>query len=148
MHARRRSELGAGCLFEVRRGRRDGRTVRQVRARRRREAGASVHRGGIRPRGSDAFALHGTDRAGTFVREILPTWDLDYELDPALDALTDDRSMLDVRVSALRSGERANWFELAVDVFVGGGEPLTQKELQALLASTGRFAEVRGKLVD
>jgi superfamily II DNA or RNA helicase len=103
---------------------------------------------GFVPRGSDAFALHGTDRAGTFVREILPTWDLDYELDPALDALTDDRSMLDVRVSALRSGERADWFELAVDVFVGGGEPLTQKELQALLASTGRFAEVRGKLVD
>jgi superfamily II DNA or RNA helicase len=38
---------------------------------------------------------------------------------------------------------------LKVDVFVGGSsEALTQKELAALLSSSGRFAEVRGKLVD
>ncbi len=103
---------------------------------------------GFVPRGSDAFALHGPERAATFVRETLPEWDLEYELDPALDALTSDRSSLDFRVSALRSGERPDWFELAIDVFVGEGEPLTQKELQVLLASTGRFAEIRGKLVD
>jgi len=103
---------------------------------------------GFVPRGSDAFALHGPQRAASFVRETLPQWDLEYELDPALDALTSDRSSLDFRVSALRSGERPDWFELAIDVFVGEGEPLTQKELQVLLASTGRFAEIRGKLVD
>ncbi len=103
---------------------------------------------GFVPRGSDAFALHGPERAAKFVRETLPEWNLDYELDPALDALTGDRSSLDFRVSAIRSGERPDWFELAVDVFVGEGDPLTQKELQALLSTTGRFAEIRGKLVD
>ena len=103
---------------------------------------------GFVPRGSDAFALHGPERAAKFVRETLPDWNLDYELDPALDALNSDRSALDFRVSAIRSGERQDWFELAVDVFVGDTEPLTQKELQALLSTTGRFAEIRGKLVD
>jgi superfamily II DNA or RNA helicase len=103
---------------------------------------------GFVPRGSDAFALHGPERAATFVREALPAWDLEYELDSALDALTADRSPLDFRVAALRSGERPDWFELSVDVFVGEGEPLTQKELQALLDTTGRYAEIRGKLVD
>jgi superfamily II DNA or RNA helicase len=103
---------------------------------------------GFVPRGSDGFALHGPDRAAHFVREVLPGWSLDYALDPALDALTADRSPLGFRVAALRSGERPDWFELAVDVFVGDGEPLTQKELQALLATSGSFAEVRGKLID
>jgi superfamily II DNA or RNA helicase len=103
---------------------------------------------GFVPRGGDAFALHGVERAAEFVRETLPGWKLDYELDHSLDALGDDRFALDVHVSAVRSSERPDWFELALDVFVGSGEPLTPKELQALLATSGRYAEVRGKLVD
>lgn len=103
---------------------------------------------GFVPRGGDAFALHGVERAAEFVREALPHWKLEYELDDSLDALGNDRFALDVHVSAVRSDERPDWFELALDVFVGQGEPLTPKELQALLATTGRYAEVRGKLVD
>ena len=105
---------------------------------------------GFVPRSSDGFALHGTDRAANFVREVLPTWDdLERRLDPGLTDLVRGKTDLDINVSAERSGEDANWFELKVDVFVGGsGEALTQKELSALLSSSGRFAEVRGKLVD
>ena len=105
---------------------------------------------GFVPRSSDGFALHGTDRAANFVRDVLPTWDdLERRLDPGLTDLVRGKTDLDINVSAERSGEDANWFELKVDVFVGGsGEALTQKELAALLSSSGRFAEVRGKLVD
>ena len=46
-----------------------------------------------------------------------------------------------------QDGER-DWFELNVDVFVGDGSALTPKELAALLQSSGRYAEVRGKLFD
>ncbi|GAC1490952.1 MAG: hypothetical protein NVS1B2_01580 [Vulcanimicrobiaceae bacterium] len=105
---------------------------------------------GFVPRSADGFALHGTDRAASFVRDVLPTWDdLERRLDPGLTDLVRGKTELDINVSAERSGEDANWFELKVDVFVGGsGEALTQKELAALLQSSGRYAEVRGKLVD
>jgi hypothetical protein len=105
---------------------------------------------GFVPRSSDGFALHGADRAAHFVRETLPTWDdLDRRLDPGLTDLVRGNTELDINVVAERSGVDANWFELKVDVFVGGsGAALTPKELAALLSSSGRFAEVRGKLVD
>jgi len=105
---------------------------------------------GFVPRSTDGFALHGADRAANFVRDILPTWDdLERRLDPGLTDLVRGNTELDINVVAERSGEDADWFELKVDVFVGGsGEALTQKELAALLSTNGRFAEVRGKLVD
>lgn len=105
---------------------------------------------GFVPRSADGFALHGADRAANFVREILPTWtDLERRLDPGLSELVGGKTELDINVVAERSSEDADWFELKVDVFVGGsGEALTQKELTALLSSSGRFAEVRGRLVD
>lgn len=105
---------------------------------------------GFVPRSSDGFALHGADRAAHFVRETLPTWDdLDRRLDPGLTDLVRGNTELDINVVAERSGVDSNWFELKVDVFVGGSGPaLTPKELAALLSSSGRFAEVRGKLVD
>ena len=105
---------------------------------------------GFVPRSADGFALHGADRAAHFVREVLPAWD-DFErrLDPGLADLVGGQTELDINVVAERSGEDADWFELKVDVFVGGsGEALTPSELAALLKSSGRYAEVRGKLVD
>ncbi|MBD5603697.1 MAG: hypothetical protein IAI48_01175 [Candidatus Eremiobacteraeota bacterium] len=105
---------------------------------------------GFVPRSADGFALHGADRAAHFVRETLSAWDdLERRLDPGLTDLVRGNTELDINVVAERSGEDADWFELKVDVFVGGsGEALTQKELAALLSTSGRFAEVRGKLVD
>jgi superfamily II DNA or RNA helicase len=105
---------------------------------------------GFVPRAGDSFALHGADRAATFVREVLPTWkDFDRRLDPALLDVAGGNSSLDINVSALRSPEGGDWFELRVDVFVGGAtEALSKKELSALLSSTERYADVRGKLVD
>ncbi len=105
---------------------------------------------GFVPRSSDGFALHGTDRAAAFVRETLPLWDdLDRRLDPGLTDLVRGEVELDINVVAERSGEDSDWFELKVDVFVGGSsEALSPKELAALLSSSGRYAEVRGKLVD
>ncbi len=105
---------------------------------------------GFVPRSTDGFALHGADRAANFVRETLPTWD-DFErrLDPGLTDLVRGQTDLDINVVAERSGEDADWFELKVDVFVSGsGDALTPSELGALLGSSGRYAEVRGKLVD
>ena len=104
---------------------------------------------GFVPRSADGFALHGADRAANFVRDALPTWtDLDRRLDPGLTDFASGETKLDINVVAERTGE-ADWFELKVDVFVGGSsEALSQKELQALLSGSGRFAEVRGKLVD
>jgi superfamily II DNA or RNA helicase len=105
---------------------------------------------GFVPRSTDGFALHGADRAANFVRDVLPDWnDLERRLDPGLTDLVRGDTELDINVVAERSAEDSDWFELKVDVFVGGsGEALTQKELAALLSSSGRFAEVRGKLVD
>jgi len=106
---------------------------------------------GFVPRGGDAFALHGADRAADFVRDVLPQWtDLERRVDRTLVDLVDGDPEIDVAVSARPAdGQQVGWFELQVDVFVGGEtQPLTQKELATLLATGGRFAEVRGKLVD
>jgi superfamily II DNA or RNA helicase len=104
---------------------------------------------GFVPRGVDAFALHGADRAAAFVRETLPTWsDLDRRLDPGLVDLAAGSAQLDVSVSAVRRLPDADWFELNVDATLPGGETLTAAELEALLASSGKYADVRGKLLD
>jgi superfamily II DNA or RNA helicase len=101
---------------------------------------------GFVPRGGDTFALHDADRAAEVVRTTWPSWDdLEVRLDESLAALAG--SSVDVAVSASAT-EGGDWFELDVSVFVGGGEPLTRDELRALLGSKGRYAEVRGKLVD
>ncbi|HEV3088671.1 MAG TPA: SNF2-related protein, partial [Candidatus Elarobacter sp.] len=102
---------------------------------------------GFVPRGGDSFALHDADRAAEIVRTVWPSWDdVDVRLDESLAALAGGGSV-DVSVSAT-AAEAGDWFELDVSVFVGGGEPLTREELRALLGAKGRFAEVRGKLVD
>jgi superfamily II DNA or RNA helicase len=104
---------------------------------------------GFVPRAADGFALHGPDRSAAFIRDVLPAWDdVDRRLDPGLLDVVAGNTDLDIDVSAVRSGEERNWFELRVDVFVGGGEPLSPTELEALLSSNERFADVRGKLVD
>jgi superfamily II DNA or RNA helicase len=102
---------------------------------------------GFVPRGGDAFALHDADRAAETVRTTWPAWDdVEIRLDESLAALAGD-GKVDVSVSAT-AAEQGDWFELDVAVFVGGGEPLTRDELRALLGAKGRYAEVRGKLVD
>ncbi len=105
---------------------------------------------GFVPRSADAFALHGPDRAAAFVREMLPSWsDLDRRLDPGLIDIAEGSNRIDINVAALRSGESSDWFDLKVDVFVGDeAQPLSDKELSTLLATSGRYAEVRGRLVD
>ncbi len=105
---------------------------------------------GFVPRGGDAFALFGPDRAAAFLQQTLGEWDdVEVRLDSALDALRRGETELDIAVSARREdAEERDWFALSVDVFVGAGEPLTPKEITALLAGNGRYAEVRGKLVD
>jgi superfamily II DNA or RNA helicase len=117
-------------------------------------ARAFAHRfleAGFVPRGGDAFALHDVERAATFVREIVGGWDdVDIILDDSLSAVASGESAMNVSISARPTdadGER-DWFELNVDVFVGDGSALTPKELAALLQSSGRYAEVRGKLFD
>ncbi|HEY4439725.1 MAG TPA: SNF2-related protein, partial [Candidatus Elarobacter sp.] len=102
---------------------------------------------GFVPRGSDGFALHDADRAADVVRELWPSWsDVDVRLDESLLSLIGE-SGVDVSVHA-SAADGGDWFDLDVSVFVGGGEPLTREELRALLGSKGRYAEVRGKLVD
>jgi superfamily II DNA or RNA helicase len=102
---------------------------------------------GFVPRGGDAFALHDADRAAETVRTTWPAWDdVEIRLDESLAALAGD-GKVDVSVSAT-AAEQGDWFELDVAVFVGSGEPLTREELRALLGAKGRYAEVRGKLVD
>ena len=104
---------------------------------------------GFVPRGIDAFALHGADRAAAFVRETLPAWgDLDRRLDPGLAELAAGGGQLDVSVSAVRPQAEADWFELNVDAMLPDGQTLTPAEIEALLASSGRYADVRGRLVD
>jgi superfamily II DNA or RNA helicase len=104
---------------------------------------------GFVPRGVDAFALHGTDRAAAFVREVLPTWgDLERRLDPGLTDLASGGAQLGISVSAVRPAAEADWFELSVDATLPDGQTLTPAEIEALLASSGKYAEVRGKLVD
>ncbi len=102
---------------------------------------------GFVPRGGDGFALHDADRAAEVVRTLWPSWDdTEVRLDESLAALAGGGNV-DVAVSA-NAAEAGDWFELDVAVFVGGGEPLTREELRALLGAKGRYAEVRGKLVD
>ena len=111
---------------------------------------------GFVPRGNDGFALHSADRAATVIKELLPTWeDCEVRLDESLSALGGgEGGKIDIAISTRPAepdadgGPRQDWFELNVDVFIGDGEALTPKELAALLSTTGRFAEVRGKLVD
>jgi superfamily II DNA or RNA helicase len=128
----------------------DGRFVRFAPS----AARAFAHRfldAGFVPRGGDAFALHDVERAAAFVREVVGEWDdVDVVLDDSLTAVASGESAIDVSISARPSdvdGER-DWFELNVDVFVGEGTALSPKELAALLQSSGRYAEVRGKLFD
>jgi superfamily II DNA or RNA helicase len=102
---------------------------------------------GFVPRGSDGFALHDADRAADVVRTVWPGWDdADVRLDDSLVSLATG-GVVDVAVHATAT-ESGDWFDLDVEVFVGGGEPLTRDELRALLGAKGRYAEVRGKLVD
>ncbi|HYW53875.1 MAG TPA: hypothetical protein VE826_07895, partial [Dongiaceae bacterium] len=102
---------------------------------------------GFVPRGGDGFALHDADRAAEIVRTLWPAWDdAEVRLDESLAALAGG-GKVDVSVSATAS-DAGDWFDLDVSVFVGGGEPLTREELRALLGAKGRYAEVRGKLVD
>jgi superfamily II DNA or RNA helicase len=102
---------------------------------------------GFVPRGIDGFALHDADRAAEIVRDVWPSWDdTEIRLDESLAALAGG-GKVDVAVSAT-AAETGDWFDLDVSVFVGGGEPLTREELRALLGAKGRYAEVRGKLVD
>ena len=128
----------------------DGRFVRFAPA----TARAFAHRfleAGFVPRGGDSFALHDVERAATFVRDVVGDWDdVDVVLDDSLMSVAAGDSAIDVSISARPSdadGER-DWFELNVDVFIGDGTALTPKELAALLQSSGRYAEVRGKLFD
>jgi superfamily II DNA or RNA helicase len=102
---------------------------------------------GFVPRGGDGFALHDADRAAEIVRTVWPSWeDVEVRLDESLAALAGG-GKVDVTVSAT-AADAGDWFDLDVSVFVGGGEPLTREELRALLGAKGRYAEVRGKLVD
>ncbi|GAC1417017.1 MAG: hypothetical protein NVSMB5_07400 [Candidatus Velthaea sp.] len=129
----------------------DGRFVRFASATARTFAQRFVEAGFV-PRGGDGFALHDAERAAVLIREILPEWeDVEVRLDESLSALSGGADAIDISVSARPSsveGESNDWFELNVDVFVGGGDALTPKELAALLSSSGRYAEVRGKLFD
>ncbi|MEA2721124.1 MAG: hypothetical protein QOJ39_2988 [Candidatus Eremiobacteraeota bacterium] len=102
---------------------------------------------GFVPRGGDGFALHDADRAAEIVRTVWPSWeDVEIRLDESLAALAGG-GKVDVTVSAT-AAEAGDWFDLDVSVFIGSGEPLTRDELRALLGQKGRYAEVRGKLVD
>lgn len=105
---------------------------------------------GFVPRGADRYAMHGAERAAAFVREVWPNWnDLDRRIDRTLEDLTGEATHFDVSVSVRHSdsGEE-NWFEMDVGVSMDGGDKLTSAELEALLSSNGRYADVRGRLVD
>jgi len=104
---------------------------------------------GFVPRGGETFALHDVERSAHFVRYVLPTWDDVFaEIDDSLDAVAGNAHAIDIAVRAEHSGDDRDWFDLSLDVFVGGGEPLNPRELTALLQTKGRYAEVRGKLYD
>ncbi len=116
-----------------------------------RELARRIVEAGFVPRGGDVFALHDLERAALFVRDVVPAWkDFDAVIDDTLAAITGEAPAVDVSITARQiddEGER-DWFELDVGVFVGEGGALTPRELAALLQSSGRFAEVRGKLFD
>ena len=103
---------------------------------------------GFVPRGADVFALHDADRAAEVVRTTWPSWDdVEIRLDESLASLLGG-GVIDVAISAAAVEGGGDWFDLDVSVFVGDGQPLTREELRALLGAKGRYAEVRGKLVD
>jgi superfamily II DNA or RNA helicase len=103
---------------------------------------------GCVPRFDGTFSLHGAERAADFVRETLPQWsDLDIELDATLGGVTTP-SRLDLTVGARAPSGAEDWFELDIDVVVDEGDPLSPEELRAILSGTGRYADVRGRLVD
>ncbi|MBV8602585.1 MAG: DEAD/DEAH box helicase, partial [Candidatus Eremiobacteraeota bacterium] len=106
---------------------------------------------GFVPHGDGAFALHGAERAATFVRETLPSWaDVRIRLDRSLEGVSDAQA-LDLSIGARRSEGAEDWFELDVGVFFRdeeNAESLTPQELTAILAGSGRYADVRGRLLD
>ncbi len=104
---------------------------------------------GFVPRSADTFALHDADRAARAIREAFPEWDdVEIRLDETLVGISEDNAKIGISIGAQKSEEREDWFELSVDVFVDDGAALTPKELAAVLAAKGRYAEIRGKLVD
>jgi superfamily II DNA or RNA helicase len=111
---------------------------------------ARLTQAGFVPRGADRYAMHGAERAASFVRDLWPTWtDLDRRIDRTLEDLTGKATYFNVSVS-VRPGEsgEANWFEMNVGVELEGGEKLTAAEIETLLAGSGRYADLRGRLVD
>ncbi len=105
---------------------------------------------GFVPRGVDAFALHGADRAAEFVLAVLPQWEgIEVELDTGLNAFAEGRANVDVSIAARIAGDAPGWFDLALDATVEGVDsPLTRSELEQLLQSSNRYVDVRGRLVD
>ncbi|MDQ6932289.1 MAG: hypothetical protein M3160_03835, partial [Candidatus Eremiobacteraeota bacterium] len=103
---------------------------------------------GFVPRDAGSFALHGADRVADFLHSVLPTWD-DFEnvLPPDLEAVVRGEQQLSIALSAQRALHE-DWFDLSLKVFANDNEPLTMRELNTLLATTGRYADVKGKLVD
>lgn len=100
------------------------------------------------PRDAGSFALHGANRVAEFLRSTLPAWnDLDNVLPLNLQAVVAGEQQLNISLSAQRAAQES-WFDLSIDVFANEGEALNTKELSALLASTGKYADVKGKLVD
>jgi len=113
-----------------------------------RALGERLSSAGCVPRFDGTFALHGPERAAEFVRETLPQWnDLDIEIDATLGSITKP-SRLDLRLGARPPSGSEEWFELEIDVLVDDGEPLSPEELRAILGGSGRYADVRGRLVD
>ena len=100
------------------------------------------------PGDAESFVLHGADRAAEFLRSTLPAWhDFENVLGTDLQAVVSEKQQLSIRLSAQRAPHE-DWFDLTLDVFANEGQPLTLKELSSLLASSGRYADVKGKLVD
>ncbi|MGH7683384.1 MAG: SNF2-related protein, partial [Vulcanimicrobiaceae bacterium] len=53
-----------------------------------------------------------------------------------------------LELNARKSNAQEDWFDLDVSILFDGGEPLGREELAALLRTEGRYADVRGRLVD
>jgi len=105
---------------------------------------------GFMPRGFDRYALHGADRAAHFVRDVWSQWtDIERRIDRTLEDLdaSENRFGVSVSVAPVGGGE-VDWFEINVAVSLDNEAPLTEAELESLLAGNGRYADVRGHLVD
>lgn len=95
-----------------------------------------------------AFGLHGAEKAALFMCLTLPEWnDVDVELDSSASSVRTVPNM-QLELSARRGSPQEDWFELDVSVLLDDGEPLGREELAALLRTEGRYADVRGRLVD